>query len=156
MDGTTLVGIIGAAGSFLGALALFRKARKEMGKIQAEEAKTRAESFDIQIEAIRNAYSTALEDQLKNVVAPMERRIDRLNKLVNDLQAEVDELRGYKKQLQEEADRLRGYKTKFELAINYIRQITRWLSENVSDGVKPPALPEELIKDFSDMEKEKA
>lgn len=117
---------------------LWRKSRPEANKIRAEESKTRTEAFNIEVEVIRETYSRMLADQVKSVVEPMEKRIDRLVKQVNDMQDEIDDLKQF-----------RGL---FETSILYIRALCHWIdSIHVSTETKP-ILPSELRTYFSEKE----
>lgn len=125
-----ITAITTGVGSLIGAFVLWRKSRHEANKIRAEESKTRTETFNIEIEVIRETYSRMLTDQVKSVVEPMERRIDRLVKQVNDMQGEIDELKQF-----------RGL---FETSILYIRALCHWIDSTQISTETKPKLPPEL------------
>ena len=143
MNMVEMTGLIASIGSLIGAFVLWKKSRPEVHKLHAEEAKIRIEAFNVQVDAIRDTYSRMLEDQIKSVVEPMERRIDRLNKLVGELQDEVDELK--------------SYRNRFDVAVLYIRALCHWIDSIgvVASSDKPkPKLPDEL-KEYFEMRDKK-
>lgn len=119
--------LITSLGALAGSVVLFKKSRNEQKRIQTE-------SVSVELNAIRKAYSSMLEDQINSLVKPMEQRIDRLVKQVDALQEEIDDLK--------------RYRNKFEVAILYIRSLCHWIDEKDKTHTSKPNLPGELREYF--------
>lgn len=150
MDIAGIATIIASLGSLLGVIVLWKKSRPEIGKINAETKKVMAEesskridAFKVEVETIRKAYSDMLEDQIKNVVTPMETRIDRLGEWVDRLQRQNDAL-------QKEVDTLKKHRSMLEVAINYIRSLYHWIDNVFPSKEGNPKLPAELEQYFNE------
>ena len=119
--------------SLVGAIGLLLKNAADVKKAQHEVSSS-------QIKHIQESYSQLLDDRMKALETPMQKRIDLLTERVDGHEKTID-------RQQQEIDKLKKFQSLFLTAVEYIRKLCHWIDsiEELKKCLTPkPSLPDTL------------